>query len=117
MSNPDAASKTSDSAAWSTTRVLREKEPVRAVERLAPRNASMQSTRVAIHAGIMADADPTITEIPRANSSTAGDGDGLMGIAAMPPSDGNANRKIRRVPANAIPSLPLRRTVTAGYSR
>ena len=103
MSSPDAASKTSDSAACTTTIVLREKEPVRAVERLAPRNASIGSTRVAIHAGAMPNATPTIIEIPSANSSTARDGDALIGISAKPRSDGNAKRKIRLVPAIGDP--------------
>ena len=39
--------RTSESAAWKTTSVLRGSEPVRMVERLAPRRASMGSTRVA----------------------------------------------------------------------
>ena len=57
---------------------------MRAVERLAPRRASIGSTRVAIHAGAMPKATPVISETPKANSSTGMEGDALMGTPAKP---------------------------------
>src|SRR5205814_2254093 len=108
VSSPDTDSKTSESTAWNTTSAFRGSEPVRAVDRLAPRRASMGSTRVAIHAGAMPKATPVINETANANSSTGMEGDALMGMLAMPPTGGNAKYKINRVPPNAIakPAAP-----------
>ena len=47
---------------------------------------------------------PPCAGVARANSSTANDGDALIGISPKPRSDGNANCKIRLVPAKAIPN-------------
>ena len=84
------------------------REPARAVTRLAPRNASIGSVRVAIHAGAIPKATPAIAETPNANSSTGSEGDASMGTPGMPLFEGNAKCKIRRVPANAIakPAAP-----------
>jgi hypothetical protein len=75
---------TSESAAWNTTSILRESDPVRAVERLVPRSASIGSTRVAIHAGAMPKATPVIKETAKAKSSTGIEGAASMGTPAMP---------------------------------
>ena len=50
-----------------------------AVTRLAPRSASMGSTRVAIHAGTMPKATPVMSDMTKANSSTGMEGDALIG--------------------------------------
>ena len=93
------------------TSILRGSELVRTVERLAPRSASIGSTRVAIQAGVKPKATPVSNETPQANSSTGTEGDALMGMAAIPATGGNAKYKIRRVPSKAIsrPAAPPKR--------
>ena len=107
-SSPDVDSKTSEKAAWRTTSTFRGSEPMRPVERFAPRRASIGSTRVAIHAGAIPKKSPVNSEVTKANNSTGTDGDALMGISAMPFILGNAKCRIRRVPANATarPAAP-----------
>src|SRR2546429_2378932 len=108
VSRPDADSKTSASADWATTRVFLGSEPARAVDRPAPRRASIGSTRVVIHAGAMPKATPVKSEVTVANSSTGMDGDASIGTPANPGNEGNAKWRMRRVPAKAIarPAMP-----------
>ena len=66
---------------------------MRAVERLAPRRASIGSTRVAIHAGATPKATAAINDTPKAKSNTGMEGDALIGIPVAPRADGNAKAK------------------------
>ena len=110
MSSPDAESKTSESAAWNTTSVFLGSEPARVVERPAPRSASIGSTRVAIHAGAMPKATPVNERNAEGEQQHRHGRRRAMGTPAMPATVGNANCRIRRVPANAIarPAAPPR---------
>jgi hypothetical protein len=63
---------------------------------------------VAIHAGPTPNATPVNSETTKANSITGMEGEALIGTLANPAKVGNANRRIRRVHANAIatPAAP-----------
>jgi hypothetical protein len=108
VSSPAADSSTSESAVCITTSILRDSDPVRAVDRPVPRSASMGSTRVAIQAGAMPNATPVTSETAKAKSSTGTEGEALMGTLPWPAVAGKATCKIRRVPANAMarPAAP-----------
>ena len=75
---------------------------MRTIERTEQRNASIGSTRIDIHAGAIEKQSPVAMDVARAKSKTGTEGDASIGTAATPCNEGNANRQIRLVLANAM---------------